>query len=141
MKIISAMAPAGLRTIIEPYRRVREMTVSWFTWRHQIAAVAYNPLQAEWLTGKRAFVRTSSNQAHYGGAGSFEPRRYRRPRGQARPTGADRGRSSPCARHQPDFDWQAERESYTVKPAEEYAEDCDQPSLAARGARCGPMTL
>jgi hypothetical protein len=40
-------------------------------------------------------------------------------------------------RHQPDFEWQAERESYTVKPAEEYAEVCDQPSLAARGVRCG----
>jgi hypothetical protein len=41
------------------------------------------------------------------------------------------------ARHQPDFEWQAERESYTVKPAEEYAEDCDQPSLAASGAAAG----
>jgi hypothetical protein len=66
----------------------------------QVAAVAYDPLQAEWVTGKGAFVRTSlSNQAHYAGAGSIEPRRYRRPRGQAnRLTGADRGRSSPCAR-------------------------------------------
>ena len=66
----------------------------------QVAAVAYDPLQAEWVTGKGAFVRTSlSNQAHYTGAGSIEPRRYRRPRGQAnRLTGADRGRSSPCAR-------------------------------------------
>jgi hypothetical protein len=55
--------------------------------RPQIAAVAYNPLQAEWVTGKRTFVRTSlSNQAHYGGAGLFEPQRNRRPRGQAQPT-------------------------------------------------------
>jgi hypothetical protein len=50
----------------------------------QVAAVAYDPLQAEWVTGKGAFVRTSlSNQAHYAGAGSIEPRRNRRPRGQA----------------------------------------------------------
>jgi hypothetical protein len=67
----------------------------------QVAAVAYDPLQAEWVTGKVAFVRTSlSNLAHYAGAGSIEPRRYRSPRGQAsRLTGADRGRCSPCARH------------------------------------------
>lgn len=33
----------------------------------KLAAVAYDPLQAEWVTGKGAFVRTSlSNQAHYG---------------------------------------------------------------------------
>jgi hypothetical protein len=67
-----------------------------------ILSIGHNPgpLQAEWVTGKGAFVRTSlSNQAHYAGAGSIEPRRYRRPRGQAnRLTGADRGRSSPCAR-------------------------------------------
>jgi hypothetical protein len=54
---------------------------------------------AEWVTGKGAFVRASLSQAHFGGAGSVEPRRYRRRRGQAnRLTGADRGRSSPCAR-------------------------------------------
>jgi hypothetical protein len=51
------------------------------------------------VTGKGAFVRTSlSNQAHYGGAGSVEPRdigvRARRPN---QLTGADRGRSSSCA--------------------------------------------
>jgi hypothetical protein len=32
-----------------------------------------------------------------------------------------RGRSSPCARHHPDFEWPAERESYSITPVEEYA--------------------
>jgi hypothetical protein len=32
----------------------------------KLAAVAYDPLHAEWVTGKGTFVRTSlSKQAHY----------------------------------------------------------------------------
>ena len=49
------------------------------------------------------------------------------------------------ARHQPDFEWRAERESCTVNPVQEYApiraELCDQASLAACGARCGSESV
>jgi hypothetical protein len=49
------------------------------------------------------------------------------------------------ARHQPDFEWQAERESCTVNPVQEYApipaELCDQASLAACRARCGSESV
>ena len=49
------------------------------------------------------------------------------------------------ARHQPDFEWRAERESCTVNPVQEYApiraELCDQASLAACRARCGSESV
>ena len=47
------------------------------------------------------------------------------------------------ARHQPDFEWRAERESYTVNSVEEYALKIVRPWLAACGAGCesGPVTL